>query len=164
MSEKCIQNLLIVLTLLIITVSADFSTFDLPNLCTGLPEGTLVRNTQNCNAYYECFNGKPMLQKCAANELFNHITRKCDMPENVECFSCPIDENYIDIPVPNECNQFIRCYKNQSEQLTCNDGLAFDQKYGMCNLIGKVICPFTVECPKYHENPIYTRDPEDCSM
>lgn len=155
------------LVLILVVVLSDTiyanSSVDLPNICTGLEHGTLVRNTENCSSYYECFNGQPIDRQCIGSELFNHLTRMCDVAENVECFRCPPDKIYVDVPVPNECNQFIRCYKNRTQQLTCNDGLAFDQTYGMCNLIGKVVCPFTVECPVYHEDPIYTRDPEDCA-
>lgn len=133
-----------------------------PNVCSGHPHGTLVRNTQDCSTYFHCFNGNAMLSTCPPRHLFNSITRLCDLEERVDCFSCPPDV-FVDIFVPNECNQFIRCFRNESEQLTCNTGLAFDRSFQMCNLETEVVCPFEVSCPREHHNLIFTRDRDNCA-
>lgn len=133
-----------------------------PNVCTGHPHGTLVRNTQDCSTYFHCFNGNPMLSTCLNNQLFNSITGLCDHPDRVDCFQCPVNA-FIDVPVANECNQFVRCFNNVSEQLTCNTGLAFDRDYLMCNLEALVECPFEVMCPREHDNLIFTRDRDNCA-
>lgn len=132
------------------------------NVCSGHPHGTLVRNTQDCSTYFHCFNGNPMLSSCENNQLFNSVTRQCDRPEHVDCFRCP-DALFIDVFVPNECNQFVRCFNNQSEQLTCNTGLAFDRSLTMCNLETEVECPFEVTCPRQHDNLIFIRDRDNCA-
>lgn len=104
-----------------------------------------------------------MSMECPATQLFNHITRQCDTPSNVDCFSCPKDVKFIDVPVSNECRQFVRCFNNQTEQLTCADGLAFDISFKMCNWRTYVTCFFEVQCPKITQNPIFIRDRNNCA-
>lgn len=133
------------------------------NVCSGLPHGTLVRNTQDCSTYFHCFNGNPMLSTCPHKQLFNSITRQCEQEGSVDCFSCPSDILFIDIAVPNECNQFVRCFNGKSEQLTCNAGLAFDRSFTMCNLETLVECPFEVQCPRDNHSLIFTRDRDNCA-
>lgn len=133
-----------------------------PNICTGLPHNSLVRNTQNCSTYFHCFNGTPIPASCPTNERFDSLSRKCQPAAAVECFKCPADTLFIDIPVANECQQFVRCFNNQTEQLTCANELAFDRKLSMCNHRKDVVCPFEVICPRFHEAPIFTRDRDDC--
>lgn len=133
------------------------------NVCTGHVHNALVRNTQDCGSFYHCFNGAPILSSCPTNQLFNHLTNRCDRAENVECFKCPADQVFIDLPVANECQQFVRCFNNQTEQLTCAQGLAFDRRLQMCNHQLNVTCPFEVLCPREHDNLIFTRDRDNCA-
>lgn len=133
------------------------------NICNGLENHSLVRNIQNCSEYFHCIHGSPALDVCPTDKQFNHITGSCDDPSNVKCFECPIGVTFADLPVPNICNQFVRCYNGRLEQHTCADGLAFDQNYAMCNMREYVECPFTVECPPNNNNLIITRDPENCA-
>lgn len=142
---------------------AAIGTVAIENICTGLQNHTLVRSTQNCSEYFHCIYGKPTHDVCPAGRLFNHIAGRCDDPENVKCFECPFGVTFADLPVPNVCNQFVRCYNGRTQQLTCADGLAFDQRYGMCNVQNNVDCPFTVECPPNDHELIIIRDPKNCS-
>lgn len=134
-----------------------------PNICSGLAPNTFVRNTQNCSTYFECSNGEPKLVKCPGQQLFNSNKRECDAPHNVNCFACPSEPLFIDLPVANECQQFIRCYNKQSKQMTCASGLAFDSKLGVCNLVSRVACNFIRECQPNVLQPLLTRDAYNCS-
>lgn len=142
---------------------AAIGTIAAANICNGLENHSLVRNTQNCSEYYHCIHGTPALDVCPPDKQFNHITGSCDDAENLKCFECPFGVIFVDLPVPNACNQFVRCYNGRPEQLTCADGLAFDQRYAMCNLQEYVECPFTVECPPNNNELIITRDPQNCA-
>lgn len=104
-----------------------------------------------------------MRMQCAAGLRFDHILGRCEAADTVECFSCPAELIFIDVHVPNECNQFVRCYNGRAEQLTCAQGLRFDVTFGMCNLQHLVKCPFTMECPKSNDNFIIKRDPNNCA-
>lgn len=134
-----------------------------PNICTGHSTGTLVRNVQNCSTYFHCFNGNPILTNCPAGQLFNHIINECDLASAVKCFQCPKDQYFTDLPVANECNQFIRCFQGEPEHLTCGPGLAFDRSVQMCNLVKEVKCVFEVLCPPTSVHPIFIRDRTNCS-
>lgn len=135
-----------------------------PNICAGHPNGGSVRNTQNCATFYTCLNGQPILTPCPARQQFNHITGKCDLNlEAVECFQCPEAVGFADIPVINECQQFVRCFNNRSQQATCGAGLAFDRSISLCNRADLVKCPHETECPRKHARPIFTRHPDDCA-
>lgn len=139
------------------------------NICSGLPVGTAVRNTQSCSTFYSCQqNGRPILTPCPGGQLFNHIDRRCDANRDaVSCYSCPdsgaASGGFADWPVPNECQQFVRCIGNSSEQRTCADGLRFDRRVSLCNRAERVPCEFEVECPRQTQQPIFTRHPDDCA-
>lgn len=137
------------------------------NICTGLPDGTAVRNTQSCSTFYSCQNGVPILTPCPAGQLFNHINRRCDSNrDQVECYTCPDtgrSSDFADWPVANECQQFVRCFDNRTEQRTCGHGLLFDRSVSLCNLAERVPCDYEVECPRRTPKPIFTRHPDDCA-
>lgn len=135
---------------------------DRPNICTGSDNGALIRNTNDCGAYYTCVDSVPIGSLCPPGKLFNDFTKKCDEPDHVECFTCP-QSILKDLPVPNECNQFIRCNKNVSTQLTCSDGLLYDTNIDHCNVASRVNCIFTVICPKYQEYAIFILDRDSCN-
>lgn len=136
-----------------------------PNICAGHPNDGAVRNTQNCGTFYTCLNGQPIVTPCPARQLFNPVTGKCDVNQDaVECFQCPAPGvGFIDVPVLNECQQFVRCFNNRSQQMTCGAGLAFDRRLALCNEAELVACPHETECPRKHPRPIFTRHPDDCA-
>lgn len=133
------------------------------NVCTGHAHLALVRNTRDCGSFYQCLNGRPFHNSCGSQLLFNHITRRCEQADKVECFACPADELFIDMPVVNECQQFVRCFNNQSEQLTCAEGLMFDRDAQMCNLRANVTCPWEPVCPPRNEDLVFIRDRTNCA-
>lgn len=46
---------------------------------------TYIESTKDCNEFYICLNGEPMLQKCAPNFYFNPTTKRCALPADVQC-------------------------------------------------------------------------------
>lgn len=161
-SDTAPNSIIVVLLLSCVVSTLNAQDTKVTNVCTGLPHNTRVRNTQDCATYFHCFNGTPILTNCLPNERFDSLTRQCSRADSVECFACPAGELFVDLPVANECQQFVRCFNNQTEQLTCAHDLAFDRKVQMCNHRKDVVCPFEVLCPREHEAPIFTRDRDDC--
>lgn len=132
------------------------------NICTGHPHGTLVRNVANCSSYFNCFNGIPLPAQCEAGLLFDHLSRSCVQPNLVDCFQCPRNILFVDVFVPNECQQFVRCFNDVPQQMTCANGLSFDRSFQMCNLNAEVSCPFSVQCP--NSNLLsFIRHRDDCA-
>lgn len=149
--------------LLIVVIFITKTTQERPNICTGHPTGTLVFNAKNCSEFYNCFHGIPIPDACPSGQLFNDIINKCDNAERVECFNCPVND-FNDIPVPNECSQFVRCSKySDPEQITCSVGLYFDPTVNMCNVANKVECKFKARCPKNNEFLVITPDRDTCN-
>ncbi|CAG4943337.1 unnamed protein product [Parnassius apollo] len=64
-----------------------------PSICAVVgSEGILVAH-ENCNQFYTCSNGLPVVQSCPANLLYNPYTEQCDWPENVQCGDRVIPED-----------------------------------------------------------------------
>lgn len=149
--------------LMIVAIFITKTTQERPNICTGHPDGTLVFNAKNCSGFYNCINGIPVPHACPSGQRFNDIISKCDSAEHVECFECPVND-FNDIPVPNECSQFVRCSKyGDPEQLTCSVGLYFDPTVKMCNVANRVECTFKARCPNNNDLLVITPDRDTCN-
>lgn len=152
-----------IILLLIVVNCITNTSQERPNICTSHSDGTMVFNAKNCTGFYNCINGIPVPDACPFGQLFNDIINKCDSAERVDCFECPVDV-FNDIPVPNECSQFVRCSKyNDPEQLTCSVGLYFDSTVSMCNVANKVECTFKARCPNNTELLVITPDRDTCN-
>nr|AAP33177.1 peritrophin 1 [Mamestra configurata] len=56
-----------------------------PSICaSGDSDGVLVAH-ENCNQFYKCDHGKPVVLSCYGDLLYNPYTEQCDWPENVDC-------------------------------------------------------------------------------
>lgn len=132
------------------------------NACTGHPEGADIRDVTNCSRYYKCIGGQLASATCPEGQLFNDFIGKCDQQHLVECFKCDPDKFFYDLPVPNECQQFIRCHNGKASQKTCSAGLAFDPSIESCNIKSAVPCPFVVRCPENNEHLIMVADKDSC--
>ena len=100
---------------------------------------------------------------CPEGLYFDHISKSCGSQHEAGCFKCPEKIMFTDVPVVNECQQFVRCYNQHPEQLTCADGLYFDTKTITCNFKNATVCEFKVVCPINHSTPIFTRHPSNCA-
>lgn len=150
----------------IIGCATDESVKNITNICTGYGLSDNVQDVTNCSQYFVCTQVGatddivPILENCG-DQYFNPITSACDAPQNVECFSCPSEPYYIDLPVDYNCIQFVRCFAGVPEQRTCAAGLLFDPAHASCNFEKDVDCA----CPT-HDNPLrpyFVRDRFDCN-
>lgn len=131
------------------------------NLCSGYRNGDRFRNLRDCSKYYECLHGQPILNTCWSTLRFSDRTRNCEPASEVQCFECPKDEYFIEMPVDYNCMQFIRCFANHASQHSCEYGLLFDPVHRTCNFERNVTC----SCPitDIPSRPLFIRDRSDCA-
>lgn len=48
-------------------------------------DATLIPNPVDCNSYYACHEGEPILMKCPDGLHFNPKLRVCDWPSQAKC-------------------------------------------------------------------------------
>jgi hypothetical protein len=48
----------------------------------------ILPHPTQCNAFYKCDWGKPVLYYCPGNLFFSNETKVCDLPQNVDCNRC----------------------------------------------------------------------------
>lgn len=135
------------------------------NICTNQPDGTLIRNVQKCNEFFNCTLGEPRRLVCSFPFVFNPFTRKCVDQQQVTCFKCPIasaTNGFIDVPMDYQCGEFIRCFDNVPTHSVCADGLLFDPENRQCNFAKNVVCA----CPAVDnpDNPQIDRDRSNCAV
>lgn len=131
------------------------------NLCSGFRNGDTFADITDCSQFYECEWGNPTLNQCPPNTLFNDSTRKCGPASEAQCFSCPKNAYFIEMPVDYNCMQFIRCFANQPSQHACAYGLLFDPIHRTCNFEENVTCA----CPVIDipNRPLFIRDRDNCA-
>ncbi|KAL4717053.1 hypothetical protein ACJJTC_016940 [Scirpophaga incertulas] len=56
-----------------------------PNVCSAEGSDSVLVAHESCNRYYICCNGKPLIQSCPTNLLYNPHKEICDWPQNVDC-------------------------------------------------------------------------------
>lgn len=66
-----------------------------PVVCHTGSSNELYANPRNCRKYYKCDGGKPSLQSCPANLIFDRTLRICNWPNAVTCVEDP------DAPLPD---------------------------------------------------------------
>ncbi|CAG4943345.1 unnamed protein product [Parnassius apollo] len=67
-----------------------------PSICAAEGSGGILVAHENCNQFYTCSNGLPVVQSCPINLLYNPYTEQCDWPENVQCGDRVIPEDSND--------------------------------------------------------------------
>lgn len=137
------------------------------NLCANRQVGSFVRDVRDCRDYFSCNEKRQAIPgRCPAPFLFDEVNQKCNFATLVTCFNCPRDQAFVNIPVANTCNEYIRCVHNQPEHRVCPSDLLFDRELRQCNVPDAVDCAQepVPECPATSDpaNPIFFRDPEDC--
>ncbi|XP_041980458.1 uncharacterized protein LOC121734108 isoform X2 [Aricia agestis] len=67
------------------TGSCNCNPGEAPTICASNgSEGTLIAH-ENCNQFYCCSHGVPVVMSCYGDLLYNPYTERCDWPNNVEC-------------------------------------------------------------------------------
>ncbi|KAJ6627763.1 putative chitinase 10, partial [Pseudolycoriella hygida] len=160
--KKMIYKLIYVLAVVLpITVAQNASICDEEELNAFIP------NVRDCNAWFRCGPHGPEPGNCPSQFNFNPITRACDWPENVQCFSCPSNETLSTHIMNRSCRSFIRCIGGVASQLMCEPGLQFNNKTGQCDLQSVVQCTLRFQCPvtlPIDGSVIAIRDPYNCSV
>lgn len=137
------------------------------SICDEVERGTFIPNVRDCNAWYRCGSHGPEPGNCPPEFNFNPITRACDWPANVECFSCPRNETMSTHIMNRSCRSFIRCVGGVASQLMCEPGLQFNNKTGQCDLQSVVQCTLRFQCPErlpIDGSVVAIRDPYNCSV
>lgn len=117
------------------------------NKCEGIPHNTFIPDVSRCEGWFRCTATGPVPGTCPSPWLFNPTTRECDWDFNVQCFTCPLTEPIVSIPVEGSCIQFIRCINGYATQETCQSGLHFNRATQQCDLPANSGCEITFTCP-----------------
>lgn len=130
------------------------------NICTIHPNNDKIQDYSDCTKYILCAKAIPTLQDCEPGTQFHPRLLECTH-QPVDCFKCPSDVFFIDVPVNYACSQFVRCINGIATHHTCESGLLFDPIRRQCNFRADVGCP----CPAIDIRgfPLYVRDWIDCS-
>lgn len=132
------------------------------NICTGVEEGRSIPDYSDCSSFFRCNGGHPTRSTCPSSLQFNRIEERCMLFSQNTCFRCPTGQAFSDVPVDNNCIQFVRCFGNVARQQTCSDGLLFDPVLRQCNFERDVYCDCpTLDIPGW---PVMIRDPSNCAM
>lgn len=97
----------------------------------------------DCNMFYLCVNGLPMLRSCAPGLHFNIDTNQCMKPEEANCrlTECPpYNLPLTFLPSNRSCSEYSICYFGEPILHLCADGLHWDQENEWCTDPEKVQC------------------------
>lgn len=132
------------------------------SICTGMRVGTNIQNVNDCGAFFACSSTGPVAGRCSTGYEFNSTLGNCARAPSPDCFACPKEPYFIDLPVDYQCLQFVRCFAGHAHQHTCSDGLLFDPKLKQCNRRSEVECP----CPTSDipARPLFVRDWNKCNQ
>lgn len=133
-------------------------------ICTRRDDGR-ERNVANCQEFIECRSGQATINRCAPGQLYNHISEQCELSNQrlqQQCFACPKNSSFIDLPVDFQPHQFVRCFRGRAEQRVCSEDLLFDPTTRTCNFEKRVVssCP-SVDRPN---RPVFIRDRDNCAL
>lgn len=130
-----------------------------PNICNIHPDNDRIPDYSNCTNYMLCSKGEPISRHCEDEAQFDPILRMCSH-QLVNCFQCPSDTFFVDLPVDYACSQYIRCINGIATHHSCESGLLFDPIRRQCNKKEEVVCPCpSVDIPGY---PLFVRDWSNC--
>lgn len=115
--------------------------------CPNDKSGQYKDDTQ-CDKYFECDDGVATERLCPDGLVFDETIRlrnKCDQPFNVDCGDrtelqepkgtsekCPRRNGFFAHPNPATCNIFYNCIDGDAIEITCTNGLHFDEYSGTC--------------------------------
>ncbi|XP_037025483.1 cell wall integrity and stress response component 2-like [Bradysia coprophila] len=131
--------------------------------CAGSLNGTFVRNSESCRAFYYCSEGIAHRSVCPDNYVFEPVRQMCDIPSRVDCTGCSLS-GIQHIAHPTDCSKYYVCVAGVRTLRTCGANLLFDRSLGDCNVATTVKCvrdPATV-CATYN-GFVRIGDPSDCT-
>lgn len=153
---------------------------DAPAICAAENSDGLLIAHENCNQYYKCFAGKPIVLFCQLNLLYNPSKEYCDWAHNVDCGNrvLPGHENNNsgegsdnsnvvtklcsnspegDIIPHENCSQFYKCYSGKSYPMDCPPGLYFNPTNKVCDWPTNVQCGDRIEVHSFNKHAIARR-------
>lgn len=134
----------LLLVVLIVGLIDSFTHTVSANICNRHQNHDRIPDYTDCTKYFECLDGQHKHRACRKLEKFDTVLRKCSS-EPVECFKCPSNPIWVDLPIDLECSQFIRCMNGKPTHHLCESDLLFDPIRRQCNNKKDVVCP----CPCY---------------
>ncbi|GIY72422.1 chondroitin proteoglycan 2 [Caerostris darwini] len=105
-----------------------------------------------CQQYYNCWDGRAVVQECPGKLLFNPVISACDFPEAVNCLArlrnpepaMTADGRCLKqfgiFPDPTDCTAFYQCSHGRSFRTVCPYYTAFDERYLVCVHAHEVEC------------------------
>ncbi|KAJ8718528.1 hypothetical protein PYW08_002765 [Mythimna loreyi] len=138
-------------------------------ICSSPDSNDVLVAHENCDEFYKCSHGRPVALKCAPNLLYNTLTEKCDLEDNVDCgervggiseSTFTISKRARNLKDPNSIEE-IKNYNLDPSQasILCkssqSDGMLIAHEY--CHMFYKCSrgIPVTVRCPnKLFYDPI----------
>lgn len=139
-----------------------------PTVCGNLQSG-FVNDPTSCPAYYTCVNGLGYPQTCTEGFHFNPDIGACDYPKpDGSCagiIACPPGGEYELFPIDGSCVNFQLCFLGKGSIESCAEGLQFDKTLKICDLIERVQCVDTSDCPlaDVPGAPVFIAHPTDCT-
>lgn len=131
--------------------------------CAGVPDGSFVRNSNSCRAYYYCQNGVAHANECPENYLFEPVQQTCHIPSYVQCIGCS-PFGIQNLAHPSDCTLYYSCVTGIRTLRKCGENLIFDKSIGDCNTAssGQCVKDYTQICADFG-GYVKIGDPNDCS-
>ncbi|XP_068150062.1 chondroitin proteoglycan 2 [Drosophila tropicalis] len=131
-------------------------------ICQNQTEGTLFPVNGTCNKFYKCNFNCAVEQDCPNNLIYDSSKKMCDYPQNVNCewdyvppsgetagpsgIACESNGRCLGeregtyLPSVTSCNNYVVCQCECEVEMSCSDGLYWDNVLRTCNYPEKVVC------------------------
>jgi hypothetical protein len=126
------------------------------NVCEGHEGFAQIPNPDNCQDYYICLFGSPMDASCEGSQIFDIQINECNNPENSICIKdkdkptttttivetnvCEGHEGVVEIPNPDNCQDYYICLFGSPMDASCEGSQIFDIQTNGCNDPEESIC------------------------
>ncbi|XP_049542480.1 protein obstructor-E-like [Anopheles darlingi] len=106
-----------------------------------------IPHRRSCSQYVLCFDGTPVLQRCAPGFHFNADQNLCTLPELAHCDLqervCPVKndpQKLIFVADRFDCSKYFYCYNGKFHPHGCAPGLHWDPENNWCTTIAESKC------------------------
>ncbi|XP_058065563.1 chondroitin proteoglycan 1-like [Anopheles bellator] len=138
--------------------------------------GGALPSAASCTRYTTCVDGAVRELACPAGQHFEVSSRSCiKVAAGVKCSArrtafqfeelCTNPNDVTIVPHPTDCAQYIICYGSVPLEQSCDYGLLFNSRFGVCDIPTNVECVFS--CPAVDDplQPVWLPDPrlENCA-
>ncbi|VDI64386.1 Hypothetical predicted protein [Mytilus galloprovincialis] len=125
------------------TVSKDCDMEKCPEtICSELGQGhTFTAHLQQCTKYLNCLNGEVTVTSCSDGTEWNNDMKTCAFPTagstclatepNDEGVSCQFHGQHLSHPT--DCHKFYQCVGTTPNEMSCSNGLAWNEAIGNCD-------------------------------